>query len=195
LAFEAITALGIALSPAAAQALFVALAMDTGWFHHENTRPETMCLAGELIKAGADPHDLYNRLFEENSLSRLKLLGHVLERLQLSEDGRVAYSTIYQRDYAATGAKPADTEDMVNFARSLAGVEVGLLFMEQPRGGVKVSFRSRGGVDVARIAEQLGGGGHRAASGATLQTSIVLSQQRVLEVVTGAVGQSRVKPI
>jgi phosphoesterase RecJ-like protein len=70
-------------------------------------------------------------------------------------------------DYEATGATPQDSEDLVNYARGVAGVEVGLFFMEQPRGGVKVSLRSRQRVDVGRLAEQFGGGGHRLASGAT----------------------------
>ena len=73
----------------------------------------------------------------------MKLMGLVLDRLTTAADGKVAYSEIHLTDYATTGATPQDTEDMVNFTRSLTGVEVGLFFMEQPRGGVKVSFRSR----------------------------------------------------
>ena len=84
-------------------------------------------------------------------------------------------------DYAATGATPQDTEDMVNYTRSVAGVEVGLFFMEQPAGGIKVSFRSRERIDVAKIAETFGGGGHRLAAGATLMTSLADAQTRVLK--------------
>jgi phosphoesterase RecJ-like protein len=183
---EAVGALGADLSAGAAQALFVALAMDTGWFHHENTTAATLGLCGELVRKGADPHALYERLFEQNSLPRLKLLGLVLDRLELSHEGRVACSEIRQADYPATGAVPPDSEDMVNFPRSLTGVEVGALFMEQPRGGVKVSFRSRGPVDVARLAEKLGGGGHRAASGATVPGTLPEARARVLELIATA---------
>jgi phosphoesterase RecJ-like protein len=187
LVFEAITALELPLPVAAANGLFVALAMDTGWFRHNNATARTFALAEKLVAAGACPEHLYERLFEENSLARLKLTGLVLERLQVTAGGRVAYTEIRRDDYAATGAVPQDTEDLVNYARSLAGVEVGLLFMEQPRGGVKVSFRSRAPFDVARIAEQFGGGGHRLASGAILEAPLDEARARVLQAVHLAV--------
>jgi len=186
LVFEAIEALGERLSPPAANALFTAVAMDTGWFHHSNTTAATFVLEAELVLAGARPDVLYEELFEHNSLPRLKLMGLVLERLQVVAGGRVAYTEIQRQDYHATGATPQDSEDLVNFTRSLDGVEVGLLFMEQPRGGVKVSFRSRARVDVARVAERFGGGGHRLASGAVVEGALDEVRGRVLEAVLTA---------
>ena len=114
--------------------------------------------------------------------------GLVLDRLQLTAGGRMAYTEIHREDYAATGAVPQDTEDMINFGRSVAGVEVALFFMEQPRGGVKVSFRSRG-VDVARVAEQFGGGGHKLASGAVLELPLAEARARVLAAVEAALAR------
>jgi phosphoesterase RecJ-like protein len=186
LVYEAVTALGGPLTVRAANGLFVALAMDTGWFRFSNTTAETFALAAELVRAGARSEFLYDQLFECNSLPRLKLAGLVLERMRLAADGRVAYSEIRRGDYEETRALPQDTEDLVNYTRSLAGVEVGLLFMEQPRGGVKVSFRSRGRVDVARLAQGFGGGGHRAASGATIAASLEDARNRVLAAVQAA---------
>lgn len=183
LAFEAIHALGAPLSELAASALYVAVAMDTGWFRHGNTRAETFALGAELVRAGASPELLYERLFEHNTMSRMKLMGLVLDRLQTELGGRVATSEIRRGDYEATGALPADTEDLVNLTRGLAGVQVGLMFMEQPRGGIKISFRSRPGVDVAQIAEQFGGGGHRQASGATLHLPLAEARAAVLAAV------------
>jgi phosphoesterase RecJ-like protein len=180
LVFEAITALGGPMPASAAHALFVALAMDTGWFRHSNTTPATFALAGELVRAGARATEAYDCLFEQNTLARLKLTGLVLSRLQVTHGGRVAHTEIRRDDYAATGALPQDSEDLVNYTRSVAGVEVGLLFMEQPRGGVKVSFRSRQRIDVARLAERFGGGGHRLASGAILETNLEEARLRVL---------------
>jgi phosphoesterase RecJ-like protein len=185
LVYEAVSALGGPLTETAASHLFVALAMDTGWFRHANTTPATYELAGQLERAGARPTLLYEQLFEQNTLPRLKLMGMVLDRLRVTETGRVAYTHIERADYAATGAVPQDSEDLVNYPRSVAGVEVGLLFMEQPRGGVKVSFRSRG-VDVARLAEQFGGGGHRLASGAVVDAPLDQAIARVLEAVRAA---------
>ncbi len=185
LTYDAIRALSQPLSPEAAHMLFVALAMDTGWFRHSNATAQSFALAAELVQAGANPEELYRHLYEENTLPRLKLIGLVLDRLQLTPDGRIAYTEIYLRDYDATGATPQDTEDLINYTRSIAGVDVGLFFMEQPRGGVKVSFRSRG-VDVASIAEQFGGGGHKAASGAIVDGTIAQVRERVLAAVTQA---------
>jgi phosphoesterase RecJ-like protein len=186
LIFEAIRALGEPLPERAANALFVALTMDTGWFHHSNTTAPTFTLASALVAAGARPEILYQYLFEENTLPALRLRGLVLERLQITQGGKVAYTEIQRTDYAATGAVPQDTEDLVNYTRSLAGVEVGLLFVEQPHGGVKVSFRSRARVDVARVAERFGGGGHRLAAGAVIMASLEEVRTRVLQAVAAA---------
>jgi phosphoesterase RecJ-like protein len=186
LTYEAIKALGGPLTEPAANHLFVALAMDTGWFRHSNTTAATFKLAEELVRAGARPTPLYDELFERNTLPRLKLMGLVLDRVTVTAAGRVAFSEIRRTDYAQTGATTQDTEDLVNFTRSLAGVEVGMFFMEQPRGGVKVSFRSRSYVDVARLAEQFGGGGHRLASGATFADPLDQTKIRVLAAVETA---------
>ncbi|GIW79010.1 MAG: phosphodiesterase [Gemmatales bacterium] len=186
LAYEAIQSLGGRISESAANALFVALAMDTGWFRHSNTTARTFELSAELVRCGARPDYLYDQLFEQNSLARMQLMGRVLDRLQLAIDNRVAYTEIRREDYEATGALPQDSEDLVNFTRSIAGVEVGLLFMEQPRGGIKISFRSREQVDVAKLAEQFGGGGHRRASGAILHEPLETVREKVLAAVEKA---------
>jgi phosphoesterase RecJ-like protein len=186
LVYEAITALGGPLTKSAAHALFIALAMDTGWFRHRNTRPATFALASVLVQAGAEPTGAYTSLYEQNSLGRLKLTGLVLDRLQVTHGGRTAYAEVRLDDYEACGATPQDTEDLINYTRSVTGTEVGLFFMEQPRGGVKVSFRSQARVDVARLAEQFGGGGHRLASGATLDTTLESARERVLHAVADA---------
>jgi phosphoesterase RecJ-like protein len=186
LIYEAIQALGGPLSERAASHLFVALAMDTGWFRHSNARAQTFKLAADLVRNGARPEVLYEQLFEQNTLPRLKLTGLVLDRLQRCCENRVAYTEIHRDDYAATGALPPDSEDLINYTRSLAGVEVGLLFMEQPRGGVKISFRSRARIDVARLAERFGGGGHRLASGAVLEMPLAEAKAQVLAAVADA---------
>jgi phosphoesterase RecJ-like protein len=186
LVFEAIEALGVPLPETAANNLFVALAMDTGWFRHKNTTPATFDLAEKLVRAGARPTPLYEELFERSSLPRLKLTGLVLDRIQVVEQGKVAYTEILREDYRATGAVPQDSEDLINYPRSIAGVEVGLLFMEQPAGGVKISFRSHDRVNVEAVAKQFGGGGHRLASGAIVAGSLDEVRTRVLQAVRAA---------
>jgi phosphoesterase RecJ-like protein len=186
LVHDARVALEVPLSPTAATELFVALAWDTGWFRHSNTTPATYALAAQLTAAGARPKELYDLLFEQDSPARLKFKGLVLERMQVACHGLVAYSEIRRDDYGAAWATPTDSEDLVNLPRSLAGVEVRLLFMEQPRGGIKVSFRARSRVDVAQVAEQFGGGGHRLAAWATLAGPLDEARARVLRAVEAA---------
>jgi phosphoesterase RecJ-like protein len=185
LVHQVAAALGTSVAPETAQSLFLALATDTGWFRHPNTSPATFALAGELVAAGARPTEGYDLTYEQNTLGRLRLIGVVLGRLQLECGGKVAWSEIRRDDYAATGAAPQDTEELVNYTRGIIGVEVGVLLMEQPRGGIKVSFRARA-LNVAQIAEGFGGGGHRLAAGATLQTSLDEARTRVLAAVANA---------
>lgn len=186
LVYEAVQALGQQLSRKAASCLFAALATDTGWFRHKNTTPATFALAEKLTRAGADPTYLYDAIYEQNTAARINLLGLVLQRLTVVENGKIAYSEVFKGDYAKTGAIPQDTEDAVQYTRSIMGVEVGMLFLEQPGGGIKVSFRSRGKVDVAAIANSFGGGGHKLASGATLHTSIEEAKLKVFDAVRKA---------
>lgn len=186
LVYEAAQALGQTVSKEAASFLFAALATDTGWFRHQNTSAATFALAEKLVQAGARPTWLYDQIYEQNTVARINLLGLVLQRLQVTDGGKIAYSEVFKDDYAKTGAIPQDTEDAVSYTRSIAGAEVGLLFLEQPAGGIKISFRSRSSVDVAKIAESFAGGGHRLASGATLHTSMADAQKRVLDAVRRA---------
>ncbi len=184
LVYEASRALDVPISAFAAQSLFAALATDTGWFHHNNTTAASFVLAAKLVEAGALPNRLFEQIYEQNSLARLKLMGIALERLQSSREDRIAWTEIYQRDFAVTGARPPDTEELINLPRSLAGVEVALILIEQAEGRIKISFRSRERVDVGQLAEQFGGGGHRLASGAITHGTMEEVRQRVIQTVS-----------
>ena len=180
LAWEAIRALGVTITPTMANHLFMAVATDTGWFRHTNTSAATMTLAAELIQAGAQPTELYEWIYETNTKPRLALRGRSLSRLATTANDRIAWSEIYSQDYADTGAIPLDTEDLINDPRSLAGTVIALLFIEQPDGQIKISFRSKEPVDVAKLAEQFGGGGHQRAAGATLDGPLPAARDKVL---------------
>jgi bifunctional oligoribonuclease and PAP phosphatase NrnA len=194
LVMRAIQALSGKLTRDVATGLLTAIAMDTGWFRHTNTRPGTLRAVADLIESGAEIAAIYQSLFERNTLGRLRLMGQTLSALQTDMGGKVAYATISRQDLERTGAIPQDSEDLVDFTVSLRGVEVGMLFIEQARGGVKVSFRSRNGLDCARLAASLGGGGHRAAAGATLPDSLEVSVVRALEAVRQALDHERASP-
>src|SRR5207302_189178 len=148
----------------------VVLVLDTGtWSQLAAIGPFVRALPA--VKVVIDHHQT------QDDIGKLRLVD---THAEATGGGRVAHTEIRRGDYEKTGALPQDSEDLVNYTRSLAGVEVGLLFMEQPRGGVKVSFRSRATVDVARIAEQFGGGGHQRASGATPHATLDDARARVL---------------
>lgn len=185
LAYDLIRALGETPSPAAANHLFMAVATDTGWFRHPNATPPTFTLAAELVSLGANPTELYEKLYEAAPLARLKLTGVAIDRLKLRAAGRIAYTEILLADYGTTGAVPGDTEDLINFPRSVEGVEVALVFIEQPGNGTKISFRSKS-LDVSRIAEQFGGGGHKLASGARTDKPLSVTRDEVLQAVEAA---------
>jgi len=187
LAREIISALGVKLTRTVANHLFMAMATDTGWFRHPNATPRTFALAAELVEAGANPTFLYEQLYEAAPLARLRLAGVALERLQVRAGGKIAFTEIYLSDYVSTGAVPGDTEDLINYPRSVEGVEVGLLFIEQPGGGTKVSFRARS-ADVSKLAERFGGGGHKLAAGARTDDPLPRTRDAVLAAVEEALG-------
>jgi phosphoesterase RecJ-like protein len=188
---RAFRALKGTITPEVATGLLTAIAMDTGWFRHPNTSPETLRTVAELIESGASIDGIYRDLFERNTLGRLKLMGETLSALRTADDGRIAYTTVTRDAIARAGAIPQDTEDLVDFTVSLQGVAVGLLFMEQSRGGIKLSIRSRNGLDCAKLAGAFGGGGHRAAAGALLPEPLIESVERVLDATRAALLASR----
>jgi phosphoesterase RecJ-like protein len=183
---RAARALNVPITPEMATGLFTAIAMDTGWFHHPNTTPQTLRTVAELVEEGAKIDEIYRLLSERNTLGRLKMMGETLCSLKTDFDGRISYATVTRADFERTGAIPPDTEDLVDFTVSIRGVDVGLFFIEQPRGGIKLSIRSRNGLDCAKLAGQFGGGGHKAAAGASLPDPLNETVERVLKAVREA---------
>lgn len=177
---QGLAALRVKMTGEIASLLFIALAMDTGWFHHRNVSTGTFALAAELIAAGASPDQLYQEFFDSNTLGRQRLAGFVLQNLQLAHGERVCHASVCLADYQSVGARPADSEDLVNLTLSVTGVQVGALFLEQPAGGTKVSLRSRGQLDCSKLAERFGGGGHAAAAGAIIQAALPEVRQKIL---------------
>jgi phosphoesterase RecJ-like protein len=186
LVFEAAQHLGVALTAEIAAPLFAAVATDTGWFRFPSTSSETYELAARLIDAGAEPHIIYGELYEQDTLGRIRLRGVVLQRIATEMEGRLAHTHIRKEDFDRTGALPSDTEDLVNIALEIAGVQVAVIFVEQRQGGFKISFRSRCQLDCSRLAAQFGGGGHQAAAGAFVKGAFTQVQREVLSAVRAA---------
>ena len=187
LIFELAQALQAEINESAATALYCAIATDTGWFRFPSTTSRTMRIAGQLIDFGAKPHVLYSLLYEQHSAARMRLYGRVLSRLTVDCDGQLAYLTVAREDFRETGAVPADTEDLVNASLQIAGTRAAFIAIEQPNQTVKVSFRGRVNTDVAAVAEQFGGGGHKLAAGATLAGSLAEALAIVLPAMQHAV--------
>ena len=170
-----------------ANALYCAIATDTGWFRFPATTSETMRIIGELIDAGAQPHELYNRLYEQRTHARILLMARVLGRVKTECNNKLAWTCVEWNDFSKTGSSPVDTEGIVNECLTIAGTEAAFIAVEQQNKSVKVSFRSRSNLDVAAIAEEFGGGGHKAASGAMLGGPLRLALGRVLEAMKTAI--------
>lgn len=189
LVMEAVAAVGGVLDPWIATGLLTAIAMDTGWFRHPSTRPRTLRAAAQLMEAGAAISDIYRQIYERNTLGRMKLIGETLSRLTTTLSGRIAYATVTRDDLARAGAVPSDSEDLVDYTTSVRGVELGMLFIEQPRGGVRVSMRARTGLDCSLLARSFGGGGHHAAAAASLPGTMEETVEMVLRAARTALEQ------
>jgi phosphoesterase RecJ-like protein len=181
--FELIQHLGLTLDGSVSNALYTGIMTDTGGFRYSNTTPNVMQMAATLIASGAQGHILAEKLLESMTYSQLELLKRSLNNLHFREDKRVAWMSVSLADIAATAAVIADLEGLVNYARNVEGVEVGLLFKQQADNAYKVSFRSAGLVDVASIAKSFGGGGHKRAAGASLEGSLEEVQTKVLSAI------------
>jgi phosphoesterase RecJ-like protein len=169
LLFDLATELLWPIDERVAQCLYTSVVADTGSFRYTSTTPATHRVAAALIERGADPWAAATGLFESFSLARQRLLGLVAGTLEVSADGRCADLVCTPEMLATAGAVKADLDSMINLGRSIDGVEISALFRLEPEGHIKVSFRSKGRVDVAALAARFGGGGHRNASGATLR--------------------------
>ncbi len=178
---ELADALGITPTVEQGTALFAAIATDTGWFRFPNVDARTIQRIAWLIELGVQPHVVYRELYEKSSLARLHLHGRVLSRVSIEFGGAMGMTYVQQKDFDETGAHPSDTEDLVNDCLTIVGTRCAVIFVEQKSGQVKVSFRSRSGLDVAKIAEQFGGGGHRLASGAMLAGPLDRARSVVME--------------
>jgi nanoRNase/pAp phosphatase (c-di-AMP/oligoRNAs hydrolase) len=164
-----------------ANALFVAIATDTGWFQFSNTRPQTMRLAATLMEAGVDTDRLYQLLYQNERKERVSLQARALNSMELLSDDRLAVMRISKKDFEQTGANVPDTENLINLPLQIATVEVSLLLVE-PRdfGPVRISLRSKGHLDVAQFAQKFGGGGHARASGLKLEGDFQQAHDQVV---------------
>jgi len=164
-----------------AKALFVAVSTDTGWFHFENTDSRVYKVCSELIDIGVHPARIYHDLYQNFSYQRFKLMIVMLNTIRLHLKGRFATQHLLWTDFEHTGATYQDTENLIDQCQLMDTVETAALFVELKDGRVKCSLRSSGRIDVRKIAQKFGGGGHTMASGVHLPGPLKNAKQLILE--------------
>ncbi len=152
--------------------LLCGIVTDTGSFRYSNTDPETFEAAGALVRAGARPDFVSQRLFDSNEEGTVRLLALVLGTIEITSGGRIASVVVTRGMFEKTGTGPEHVEGFVNYPRAIEGVEVAALFREKGPGEWKVSLRGQGRIDTTLISGAHGGGGHRNASGCTVRGAI-----------------------
>jgi len=167
-----------------AEALFVAIATDTGWFQFRNTDSSVFKACAEFINAGVKPIEIHYRLFQNFSPQRFKLMLAMLNTLELHLEGRFATQHITQRDFQQTGATHKDTENLINECQRISSVEAAALFVELKDGRIRCSLRSKDTVDVSKIAAKFGGGGHKMAAGTFLSGPLEEAKKTILTEMT-----------
>ena len=172
--------LGVQITKEIATNLYVAVLTDTGSFQFSNTTAETFRIAGELVAAGVEPGQVSQSVYFSQPLARLRLLGEILETLEVHPSGRIAWIHLRQSALQRTGAASSDTEGLVNYPLSVGGVEVCAFFREEPGGGYRVSLRSKNEHDVGAVASLFGGGGHRNAAGLSVGGDFAEARRKVV---------------
>ena len=167
--WELLRRLGLALTPEIALNLYTAVHTDTGSFRYSNTTPRTFEIAADLTRAGAEPALVTEWLYQRRAPRALNELGELLRRIQLSEDGAVAWLPVPR---GLVSEEFMAAEDVVTYPRSIGGVKVAVVLREESPGRVKVSLRGKGEVPVNTIAGRFGGGGHENAAGCSMPGSL-----------------------
>src|SRR5262245_40755709 len=181
-------ALGVDVTKEIAECIYTALLTDTGSFHFSNTTERTLKIASELVRRGVEPARISQALFYSYPFSRVKLLGLVLSSIERDESGKIAWVTVDCETMFEAGASEEDSEGIVNHALSVCDVEAVAFFKELSEGKYRISLRSKGKTNVAKVAEVFGGGGHRNAAGCRVEGSFEEVKRRVIEGLQNAVG-------
>ena len=179
-------AMGTEIDRDVAVNIYVAILTDTGSFHYSNASPESFFVAGEMVRTGIDPWAVAEQVYETQSANRLRLLGRILDSLEVAAAGKVAAISTRKGDLAEFSATKDHLEGFINYPRSIVGVEVAVAFREEGDGECRVSFRSKGRVDVSAIASSFGGGGHRNAAGCTVRGELGEVKRRVFDALEAA---------
>lgn len=186
LVYHLLRAMKIAVTPQMATCLLMGVMTDTLSFQTSSTRPQTLHTTAELLEARADHDMVVKEVYQSLPYATIRLVGLALGRLQ--RDGELIWTTITQEMLRETGADELASDDVVLMMQRVAGARICAMLREREDGQVKVSLRSKPGIDVALIARTWGGGGHIQAAGATLPMNIEAAEQEILPRLRQALG-------
>jgi len=158
---------GFEIDKKIATGIYTAIMTDTGSFRFPRTDSETHRIVADLLDAGADPVEIYDKVYEQSSLGRIKLLGKCLSELETRYDGRLGYIVVTQDMLKNYGVEEWETDGFVQSILKIAGVRVAIFILEL-KDGIKLSFRSKGEIPINELAKEFGGNGHKNAAGARL---------------------------
>ncbi len=181
-------ALGVEVTKEIAECIYTALLTDTGSFHFSNTTERTLKIASELVRRGVEPARISEALFYSGPFSKVKLLGLVLSNIERDESGRIAWITMDRAAMYEADACEEDSDGIVNHALSIGEVEAVAFFKELAPGAYRISLRSKGKNNVAKVAELFGGGGHRNAAGCRIEGDFEDVKRKVLEGLQNCLG-------
>lgn len=182
---------GVRITPQMADCLYSAVLTDTGSFCYAGTDARTFDIAADLVRHGAEPAGVAQHIYFSNPTSKMRLLGAALSNLH--REGRLAWMWITCDDILRSSAVEEDCEGLVNYAIGISGVDVAVFLRELVNHRVRLSLRSKGEINVASIAERFGGGGHKHASGCTLDGPLPVATECILAKLRECIQASSVK--
>lgn len=166
-----------------AEALYTSIVSDTGGFSFSNTTSKTHRIIADLIEWGANVDRISNLLFKNHSLEWVRLLGQAINSLNIYHNGQVAIMHITQEMLKNVGATEEQSDGIIQYAKDISGVELAIVLREENTSTTKVSFRSQSVIDVSALAQEFGGGGHKRASGCTINLPLIQAQESLMKAI------------
>ncbi len=180
----------ISITPAMADCLLTGLVTDTGSFRFPNTTPHSLHICARLLEFGANLPRISEEIYLTKHEAAVRLLGEAIRRIHLSEDRQIGWAVLPLSLYEELGASDEHTEGIVNEILAISGVRAAALIKEVREGRYKASLRSRGSIDVAAVAQSLGGGGHKNAAGVTVEGTESQVVHTILKSLTSCLASS-----
>lgn len=187
--FHVIRALGVPMTQEIAAALYTSIITDTGSFRYTSTTPDAMKVSAYLLETGIDVWDICSHIYEDNPIQKLRLLSLVLQTLWVSKDGKIAFMHANRQMLRRCHCSGAMTDGFINYARSIHGVEVSIFLTQLEDELYRISFRSRGHLDVSEVASSFGGGGHKNAAACTIAGNVETIREQIIKVFEEKLGK------